>query len=388
MYKLCYRNFGNQYDQVGTSTVTIVESNTNGPTGTPTSTPTTSQPTYATAVSTPTTPPTAAPTATAAPTTATASPTASPTAVPTVLLPVGSGPTPAPTPGHEIKQVVQLLHLSVNEFNQADTKAVYEASYGSHLGIYINLSWVDDASVSAVASSTRRAGIDVEYTAVVPSTRADAAASAAQTLTASTLASAVSATSTAMHNAGLTSSLVVAPTAAQIGNIAVPVVTVPTMAPTPAPADLNQGSADDGSNSGMIVGIVVAVMIVSLIVALGMWFYFVRVPSTPPVVEMETKDVDGNKADDLSMAEDEQMAWKDMQHSDITTPRTMGDTQAGDNYLDSEAQDHTENLDVQGNMCGPGVMFCGGGARDTLEEPPMGTLGALSASGVVSGAQV
>ena len=51
----------------------------------------------------------------------------------------------------------------------------------------------------------------------------------------------------------------------------------------------------------MIVGIAVAVMIVSLIVALGMWFYFVRVPSTPPVVEMETKDVDGNKVADASM---------------------------------------------------------------------------------------
>jgi len=244
---------------------------------------------------------------------------------------VSKSPTPAPTPGHEIKQVVQLLHLSTDEFNQPDTKAVYEASYGALLGIYVDLAWVSEASVDAVAS-TRRAGINVEYTAVVPSTHVDAASTGAQSLTPSTLASAVSSTSTEMHNAGLTTSLIAAPTASQIGNIAVPVITVPTMAPTPAPVDLNQGSADGGSNIGMVVGIIVAVLVVCLLAAFGMWF-LLGVPSTPPDVEMQTKHLEVN---DLSIRS------KDVQHQN-----THGDAYAG-----------VTSIELENDCDGPGIMFC------------------------------
>jgi len=116
----------------------------------------------------------------------------------------------APPQSSTIKQQFTYSHLSVAAF-AGDTKVTYETGYGLALGIYAAVTgWMQGCSVSSTATaSTRRSGISVEYSVVVPQTQAATVTQASAAVTPTTMATQIAAAATTLNTA------VTAPTAAQ-----------------------------------------------------------------------------------------------------------------------------------------------------------------------------
>ena len=100
---------------------------------------------------------------------------------------------------------------------------VYNTGYGGSIGLYdstIN-EWLSDCFVDSSASSSRRAGIAVEFAATASKQHATAAAAAAQTVTPAAMATSVAQASAALQSSGVVTMAVAAPTLEQIAAIKV-----------------------------------------------------------------------------------------------------------------------------------------------------------------------